>query len=165
MVIVGGGPIGTEMAQSFGRLGSHVTLVEGGDRILPKDDLDASSLVLDTLRQEGVTVLLGHRALRCEERSLIVEAEGKETALPFDEIVVAVGRRARLTGYGLEALGIDTGKPLALNDKLQTIYPNIFAAAMSRGHTSSPTLPPTRPGMPRSMPCSAPSDHFAPTIA
>jgi pyruvate/2-oxoglutarate dehydrogenase complex dihydrolipoamide dehydrogenase (E3) component/uncharacterized membrane protein YdjX (TVP38/TMEM64 family) len=128
MVIVGGGPIGTEMAQSFGRLGSHMTLVEGGDRILPKDDLDASSLVLDTLRQEGVTVLLGHRALRCEERSLIVEAEGKETALPFDEIVVAVGRRARLTGYGLEALGIDTGKPLALNDKLQTIYPNIFAA-------------------------------------
>ncbi len=128
MVIIGGGPIGTEMAQAFRRLGSQVTLVEGGERILLKDDPDASALILATLRREGVTVLLGHKALRCEGRSLVVEAGGKETPLPFDEIVVAVGRRPRLKGYGLEGLGIDTDQPLALNDKLQTIYPNIFAA-------------------------------------
>lgn len=128
MVIVGGGPIGTEMAQAFARLGSRVTLVEGGERILPKDDLEASELVLDTLRGEGVTILLGHKALRCEGKTLVAEAEGAETSLPFDEIVVAVGRRARLKGYGLEALGIDTDQPLVLNDKLQTILPNIYAA-------------------------------------
>ncbi|WP_300973836.1 FAD-dependent oxidoreductase [Sphingomonas sp. LHG3406-1] len=128
MVIVGGGPIGTELAQSFARLGSAVTLVEAGPRILPKDDADAADLILATLRQEGVTVLLGHKALRCEGRSLVVASDAGETILPFDEIIVAVGRRARLTGYGLESLGIDTGKPLALNDKLQTIFPNIYAA-------------------------------------
>jgi pyruvate/2-oxoglutarate dehydrogenase complex dihydrolipoamide dehydrogenase (E3) component/uncharacterized membrane protein YdjX (TVP38/TMEM64 family) len=128
MVIVGGGPIGTEMAQAFQRLGSHVTLVEGGDRILPKDDLEASALVLGTLRGEGVSVLLGHQALRCEGKSLVVASDGVETSLPFDEIVMAVGRRARLKGYGLEALGFDTDKPLVLNDKLQTVLPNVYAA-------------------------------------
>lgn len=126
LVIVGAGPIGTEMAQSFARLGSSVTLVEGGPRILPKDDAEAADLILDTLRKEGVTVLLGHKALRCEGKNLIVGSQAGEAALPFDEIIVAVGRRARLKGYGLEALGIDTDQPLALNDRLQTIYPNIY---------------------------------------
>jgi pyruvate/2-oxoglutarate dehydrogenase complex dihydrolipoamide dehydrogenase (E3) component/uncharacterized membrane protein YdjX (TVP38/TMEM64 family) len=128
MVIIGGGPIGTEMAQAFQRLGVAVTLVEGGERLLSKDDSEASALILDTLRGEGVTVLLGHKALRCEGRSLIVEGDGRETTLPFDEIVVAVGRKPRLKGFGLEALGIDTDKPLALNERLQTILPNIYAA-------------------------------------
>jgi pyruvate/2-oxoglutarate dehydrogenase complex dihydrolipoamide dehydrogenase (E3) component/uncharacterized membrane protein YdjX (TVP38/TMEM64 family) len=127
LVIVGGGPIGTELAQSFRRLGAEVTLVEGGDRILPKDDAEAAQLILDTLRAEGVQVLLGHQAKRCEGKTLIVASGSKETALPFDEIIVAVGRLARLEGYGLEALGIDTSQKLALNDKLQTIFPNIYA--------------------------------------
>ncbi|GAA3996873.1 FAD-dependent oxidoreductase [Sphingomonas humi] len=127
LVIVGGGPIGCELAQGFGRLGAKVTLVEGGDRILPKDDSEAAQLVLGALRSEGVDMLLGHKALRCEGKALIVAGEAGEKSLPFDEIIVAVGRRARLTGYGLEALGIDTGKPLALNDRLQTVFPNIFA--------------------------------------
>jgi pyruvate/2-oxoglutarate dehydrogenase complex dihydrolipoamide dehydrogenase (E3) component len=127
LVIVGGGPIGTELAQSFARLGSSVTLVEGGPRILPKDDVDASKLILETLRNEGVTVLLGHKALRCEGHCLAVGAEDGEKELPFDEIIVAVGRRARLEGYGLETLGIATDQPLALNDRLQTAFPNIYA--------------------------------------
>lgn len=127
LVIVGGGPIGCELAQSFHRLGAKVTLVEGGDRILPKDDSDAAQLVLDTLRSEGVEVLLGHKALRCEGKTLIVFDETSEKPLPFSELIVAVGRRPRLTGYGLEALGIDTSQPLTLNDNLQTIFPNIFA--------------------------------------
>jgi pyruvate/2-oxoglutarate dehydrogenase complex dihydrolipoamide dehydrogenase (E3) component len=127
MVIVGGGPIGSELAQSFARLGSAVTLVEGGPRILPKDDMEASELILATLRKEGVTVLLGHKLLRCEGRSVVLGSEGGETTVPFDEIIVAVGRRARLKGYGLEALGIDSDQPIALNDRLQTIFPNILA--------------------------------------
>jgi pyruvate/2-oxoglutarate dehydrogenase complex dihydrolipoamide dehydrogenase (E3) component/uncharacterized membrane protein YdjX (TVP38/TMEM64 family) len=127
LVIVGGGPIGTELAQSFQRLGSKVTLVEGGPRILPKDDVEASELVLEALRSEGVTLLLGHQALRCEGKSLVVVGENGEQVLPFDELIVAVGRRARLKGYGLETLGIDTDQPLAVNERLQTVFPNIFA--------------------------------------
>jgi pyruvate/2-oxoglutarate dehydrogenase complex dihydrolipoamide dehydrogenase (E3) component/uncharacterized membrane protein YdjX (TVP38/TMEM64 family) len=134
LVIIGGGPIGTEMAQAFRRLGSTVTLVESGPRILPKDDPEASELVAETLRREGVNLLLGHRALRCEGRCLVVGSDGGETALPFDEIIVAVGRHARLTGYGLEELGIDTGQPLVLNERLQTIYPNIFACGDVAGN-------------------------------
>jgi pyruvate/2-oxoglutarate dehydrogenase complex dihydrolipoamide dehydrogenase (E3) component/uncharacterized membrane protein YdjX (TVP38/TMEM64 family) len=127
LVIVGGGPIGTEMAQAFARLGSHVTMVEAGPRLLPKDDGDAAELVTATLREEGVSVLLGHKALRCEGSNLVVTDGSAEAVLPFDEIIVAVGRHARLKGYGLEELGIDTDRPLALNDRLQTIFPNIFA--------------------------------------
>jgi pyruvate/2-oxoglutarate dehydrogenase complex dihydrolipoamide dehydrogenase (E3) component/uncharacterized membrane protein YdjX (TVP38/TMEM64 family) len=127
LVIVGGGPIGTEMAQAFARLGSAVTLVEAGSRILPKDDEEASALILDTLRKEGVEVRLGHKALRCEGRCLVTAGESGELSLPFDEIIVAVGRRPRLKGYGLEKLGIDTDQPLALNERLQTIFPNIYA--------------------------------------
>jgi pyruvate/2-oxoglutarate dehydrogenase complex dihydrolipoamide dehydrogenase (E3) component/uncharacterized membrane protein YdjX (TVP38/TMEM64 family) len=128
MVIVGGGPIGTEMAQAFARLGAEVTQVEGGPRILSKEDEDVSDFIADTLRSEGVKVLTGHEAVRCEGKALIVRSGGVETAIPFDEIVVAVGRKARLSGYGLEELGIDTDRTVITNDYLETVYPNIFAA-------------------------------------
>jgi pyruvate/2-oxoglutarate dehydrogenase complex dihydrolipoamide dehydrogenase (E3) component/uncharacterized membrane protein YdjX (TVP38/TMEM64 family) len=128
LVIVGGGPIGTEMAQAFARLGSQVTQVDAGPRILPREDEEVAAFIADVLRREGVTTLTGHKALRCEGKTLVVGSDAGETALPFDEIIVAVGRRARLKGYGLEELGIDTGKPLELTDRLQTIYPNIFVA-------------------------------------
>jgi pyruvate/2-oxoglutarate dehydrogenase complex dihydrolipoamide dehydrogenase (E3) component len=128
MVIVGGGPIGTEMAQAFARLGAEVTQVEGGPRILSKEDEDVSGFIADTLRSEGVNVLTGHEAVRCEGKTLIVRSEGVETPLPFDEIIVAVGRKARLSGYGLEELGIETDRTVVTNDYLETVYPNIFAA-------------------------------------
>jgi pyruvate/2-oxoglutarate dehydrogenase complex dihydrolipoamide dehydrogenase (E3) component len=128
LVIVGGGPIGTEMAQAFARLGSQVTQVDAGPRILPREDEEVSAFVADVLRREGVTILTGHRARRCEGKTLVVASPAGETALPFDEIIVAVGRHARLTGYGLEELGIPTDKTVVVNDTLQTIYPNIFAA-------------------------------------
>ncbi len=127
LVIIGGGPIGTEMAQAFCRLGASVTVVEGGPRILPKDDEDAAALVADTIAREGVTLLTGHKALRCEGKALVVAGPKGERILPFDEIIVAVGRHARLKGYGLEELGIDTNQPLALSDSLQTVFPNIYA--------------------------------------
>jgi pyruvate/2-oxoglutarate dehydrogenase complex dihydrolipoamide dehydrogenase (E3) component/uncharacterized membrane protein YdjX (TVP38/TMEM64 family) len=127
LVVVGGGPIGTEMAQAFARLGSQVTQVDAGPRILPRDDKDASAFVADVLQREGVTILTDHRAVRCEGKTLVVASDAGETALPFDEIIVAVGRHARLTGYGLEELGIPTDRPLALSERLETLYPNIYA--------------------------------------
>ena len=128
IVIVGGGPIGTEMAQSFARLGAEVTQVENGDRILPREDEEVSAFITATLRADGVTILTNHQAMRCEGKTLIARSPSGETALPFDEIIVAVGRKARLTGYGLEELGIETDRTVVTNDYLETLYPNIFAA-------------------------------------
>ena len=127
IAIVGGGPIGTEMAQAFARLGARVTQIEHGPRLLPREDEEVSALVADFLREEGVDVRTGHEAVRIEGKTLILRAGGEESELPFDEIIVAVGRRARLTGYGLEALGIETGRTLEVNDWLETSYPNIYA--------------------------------------
>jgi pyruvate/2-oxoglutarate dehydrogenase complex dihydrolipoamide dehydrogenase (E3) component/uncharacterized membrane protein YdjX (TVP38/TMEM64 family) len=127
LVILGGGPIGTELAQAFARLGSSVTQVEAGPRVLPKEDAEVSCFVAGVLEREGVTILTGHEALRCEGRALIARTGAEEVALPFDEIIVAVGRRARLDGYGLEELGIAADRTLTVSDTLQTAYPNIFA--------------------------------------
>ncbi len=127
LAIVGGGPIGVEMAQAFARLGSDVTLVEAGERILPKEDPDAAALIAGILKGEGVRLLTGHAAARCEGKTLIARCGGDETAIPFDDIIVAVGRKPRLTGYGLEELGIETDRPLETNGWLETLYPNIYA--------------------------------------
>ncbi|HWH18147.1 MAG TPA: FAD-dependent oxidoreductase [Allosphingosinicella sp.] len=127
LVVIGGGPIGTELAQAFARLGSQVTQVEAGPHILPKEDEEVSTLIAEILKGEGVNVLTGHEAVRCEGRTLIVRAGGKEFPLPFDDIIVAVGRKARLQGYGLEELGIEADKTMVTNDYLETLYPNIFA--------------------------------------
>ena len=128
MVIIGGGPIGTEMAQAFRRLGAEVALVEGGPRILPREDAEVSAHLAGVLSAEGVDVLTGHQALRCEGKVLVTRSGDAERSLPFDEIIVAVGRKARLTGYGLEELGIPTERTLETNDYLETLFPNIFAA-------------------------------------
>ncbi len=128
IVIVGGGPIGTEMAQAFARLGAQVTQVEHGPRILPREDQEVSDFVAATLAAEGVTILTGHEAVRCDGKTLITRSGEGESAHPFDEIIVAVGRKARLTGYGLEELGILTDRTVVTNDYLETLYPNIFAA-------------------------------------
>ena len=127
LVIVGGGPIGTELAQAFTRLGSKVTQIEAGPRILPNEDEEVSAFIADILRGEGVDVRTGHEAVRCEGKALIVKSGDQETAIAFDELIVAVGRKARLSGYGLEKLGIDTGKTVIVDETLKTLYPNIFA--------------------------------------
>lgn len=115
------------MAQAFARLGSAVSLIEAGPRILPNEDEDVSVFMADVLRQEGVDVRTSSEAVRCEGKSLIVQSGGAEHPIAFDDIIVAVGRKARLSGYGLEALGIETGKTLVVDDTLKTLYPNIFA--------------------------------------
>jgi pyruvate/2-oxoglutarate dehydrogenase complex dihydrolipoamide dehydrogenase (E3) component len=105
-----------------------VTQVEGGPRILDKEDEEVSAFIADILRGEGVDIRTGHEAVRCEGRTLITRVGEEEVSFPFDEIIVAVGRKARLSGYGLEELGIETDRTVITNDYLETVYPNIFAA-------------------------------------
>ena len=132
LVVLGGGPIGCELAQSFARLGSQVTQVEMGARILVREDADVSELAKASLEADGVQVLTGHKALRCEmvngEKTLVVEHAGLEHRIVFDQLLCAVGRVARLQGYGLEELRIPTHRTVNTNEYLQTIYPNIYAA-------------------------------------
>ncbi|MBS98348.1 MAG: pyridine nucleotide-disulfide oxidoreductase [Oceanospirillaceae bacterium] len=131
LVVLGGGPIGCELAQAFARLGSRVTVVQRAERVLPREDDDVSALALKGLENSGVEVLLNTRAVRCEQDSggetLVVEREGSEQPLAFDYLIVAVGRSARLSGYGLEQLGIDTTQTITTNEFQETRFPHIYA--------------------------------------
>jgi len=132
LIVLGGGPIGCELAQAFARLGSDVTQVEMADRLLVREDPEVSEAARAALAASGVRVLTSHKALEVDLReagkSLVVESAGTRTSIEFDEILVAVGRSARLTGYGLENLGIETSRTISTNEYLQTRFPNIFAA-------------------------------------
>lgn len=132
IVVLGGGPIGSELSQAFARLGAKVSQVERGKRILAREDEEVSEFARAAQTASGVAVLTGHTALRLEvmggEKHIVVEADGRERSIVFDALIVAVGRKARLSGYGLEDLGIDTDKTVVTDDYLATVYPNIFAA-------------------------------------
>ena len=132
IVVLGGGPIGCELSQALARLGARVQQVEMAPRIMMREDPEVSELARQALQADGVQVLVSHKALRCERdgdsRAIVVEHDGKEIRLEFDALIVAVGRSARLTGYGLEELGIPTSKTVDTNEYLQTLYPNIYAA-------------------------------------
>ena len=132
MIFLGGGPIGCELAQSFSRLGANVTQVEKHSRLMRQEDLEVSQIARESLTASGVEVLTEHSAKRCEIRDgtkyLVVEHHGAEIALAYDVLICAVGREARLTGYGLEELGVDTAGTVVTNQYLQTIFPNIYAA-------------------------------------
>ncbi len=134
LLVLGGGPIGSELTQAFARLGSTVTQVEMGSRLLAREDIEVSDLVLRSFLADGVDVRLEHKALRFEveggEKILIAEHRGSEVKIAFDMLLCAVGRSARVTGFGLETLGIGLAKTrtVEINDRLQTKYPNIFAA-------------------------------------
>ncbi|MBU2870094.1 bifunctional TVP38/TMEM64 family protein/FAD-dependent oxidoreductase [Colwellia sp. E2M01] len=136
LVVLGGGPIGSELAQSFARLGSNVTQIEMADRIMIKEDLEVSTFAHQALSESGVNILTSHQALRCETREgkkyIIVkrlkENGEQEIEIEYDELLCAVGRSARLKGYGLEELGIETNRTVVTNEYLETLYPNIYAA-------------------------------------
>ena len=132
IVVLGGGPIGCELSQAFARLGAAVTQVEMGPRIMVREDPEVSELARQALQADGVQVLSGHKALRCERsgdtKAIIVEHAGQERRIEFDALICAVGRVARLSGYGLEELGIPKGRTIETNEYLQTLYPNIYAA-------------------------------------
>jgi pyruvate/2-oxoglutarate dehydrogenase complex dihydrolipoamide dehydrogenase (E3) component/uncharacterized membrane protein YdjX (TVP38/TMEM64 family) len=138
IVVLGGGPIGCELAQALARLGSEVTVVESGPRVLPREDADVSEVVAHAMTADGVNLRTGHKALRCEQtpvagsstpqHSLVLQApDGTEHTVEFDELVCAVGRKARLTGYGLETLGIPASRTVDTNEYLQTLIPHIYA--------------------------------------
>ena len=154
LVVLGGGPIGSELTQCFARLGSQVTQVEMLPRIMIREDPEISDMVLQQFRKEGVNVLLNHKAQRFAiengEKVLYCEKSG-ETAggmvrIPFDALLCAVGRVANTTGYGLEELGIPVTKTrtVEVNEFLQTKYPNITACGDVAGpyqftHTAAHT--------------------------
>ena len=140
LIIVGGGPIGCELSQAFARLGSNVIQVQRGAQLLNKEDIEVAQYAKECLEADGVRVLLNRDAISCQRGSSNINADqtvksltvkdkqGVETTIEFDEIIIAVGRQARTTGYGLENLGIDTDGTIVTNDYLETKFPNILAA-------------------------------------
>lgn len=132
LLILGGGPIGCELAQAFARLGSSVTLVQRNARLMPKEDTEVSEWVKQALVADGVRVLTD-----CDTRQLAPTSTGIRLAvnqddttliLEADTLLLALGRRARLQGFGLTALGITTERTVTTNEYLETLYPNIYAA-------------------------------------
>lgn len=132
LVVLGGGPIGCELAQCFARLGSQVTLVQRAERVLIREDIEVSEFARKSMERDGVTVCTGHSAVRCVQddngKALIAQQGETEKRLDYDILICAVGRSARLSGYGLEELGIPAEKTVMTNEYLETLYPNIFAA-------------------------------------
>jgi pyruvate/2-oxoglutarate dehydrogenase complex dihydrolipoamide dehydrogenase (E3) component/uncharacterized membrane protein YdjX (TVP38/TMEM64 family) len=133
LVVLGGGPIGSELAQCFARFGSQVTQVEMLPRLLIREDPEISELVAKRFRDEGITVMVDHKAkaVRVEngEKVLVVEHAAQERSIAFDALLCAVGRVPNTAGYGLEDLGIRLApsKTIETNEFLQTNYPNIYA--------------------------------------
>jgi len=131
LVVLGGGPVGCELAQSFARFGSKVTLIEMASRIMSREDVDVSEHVEERFKQDGMQVLTRHKALKIEpsEKILICENQGQQIKIPFDEIIVALGRKANVTGFGLQELGIEiSNKGTVVADEFlrTTNYPNIY---------------------------------------
>ena len=138
LLVLGGGAIGCELAQSFSRLGSDVTLVEMADQLLIREDKDAADLVLNSFKQDSVNVLLSHRATKFESvtaengeriQRVYLDLNGQEVIVEFDAVMLALGRVANVQGFGLEELGITTTArgTVEVNEYLQTQYQNIFA--------------------------------------
>ena len=133
LLVLGGGPIGCELAQAFARFGAQVNQVELADRLLMREDDDVSAYVRQCLETDGVRVLTGHKAVAIEHddgaKTLVCEVGKEKVRLPFDAILVAVGRTPRTQGYGLEELGIPVtkAKTIETDEYLQTLYPNIYA--------------------------------------
>ncbi|MDO9624774.1 MAG: FAD-dependent oxidoreductase [Pseudomonas sp.] len=135
LLVLGGGPIGCELAQAFQRLGSQVIQVERGGRLLPREDADASAAVMDSLRADGVDLRLRHQAERFEmvngEQRMIARHldTGEEVTIAFDGLLLALGRVANVTGYGVEELGLTvrTNGTLETDEYLATRLPNVYA--------------------------------------
>lgn len=131
LVVLGGGPIGTELTQAFARLGSHVTQVEMAPRLLMKEDPEVSEAVVTSLRADGIDVRLGSRAVAVERLhdgyELVIETNDLHERIGFDHILVAVGRQARVNTCGLENIGVVTERTVVVDGFLRTNFPHIFA--------------------------------------
>jgi pyruvate/2-oxoglutarate dehydrogenase complex dihydrolipoamide dehydrogenase (E3) component/uncharacterized membrane protein YdjX (TVP38/TMEM64 family) len=150
LLVLGGGPIGCELAQAFARLGAAVTQVEQAPRLMTREDPEFAELVSRRLRDDGVDVRTGHTALRVEREGdakvLVAGHAGGEVRLPFDQVLVAVGRVANTAGYGLEALGIPVTpqRTVEVDEFMRTPFPNVYACGDVAGpfqftHTAAHT--------------------------
>jgi len=128
LVVLGGGPIGSEMAQGFARLGAEVTLIEMAPQILIREDEEVIKLVTEKFTKEGIKVLANHKAKEFKDNTLICEYEGKDVEVAFDKVIVALGRSANTSGFGLEELGVSLrgNKTIDANPFLQTNIPSIY---------------------------------------
>ena len=133
LVILGGGPIGCELAQSFQRLGSEVTQVEMLPRLMIREDEEVSAFVQKQFANEGVQVLCEHKAVEFKhidgQKSLLCEHQGDIIELEFDQVLIAVGRAARLKGFGLQELEVPVSKrrSIEVNEFMQAGYPSLYA--------------------------------------
>lgn len=140
LAVLGGGPIGIELGQSFARFGSKVTILESSNRILIKEDEEVSLLMEKLLHEEGVELLTGHKVVKAHKnengvKTLTVEADGKAFEIEVDEILAAAGRRPNLDGLGLENAGVEfDSKRIKTNSYLQTSAKHIFAAGDVAGN-------------------------------
>jgi dihydrolipoamide dehydrogenase len=148
LVVLGGGPIGCELAQAFSRLGSDVSQVEMGPQIMGREDPDVAEFMRKRFESEGVNVLTEHKAkavvVENGGNTLICEHNGQDVRIPFDKILVAVGRKAHTKGFGLEDIGValDADGTISTDEYLRTRVPNIFCAGDAAGpyqftHTAS----------------------------
>ncbi len=133
LAIIGGGYIGCELAQTFQRLGSQVTLLQRGARILEKSDSDASNLLQQVFVNQGINVILNAQVQRVEkqgtEKLIYYSVDDNYQSIPVDEILVGVGRSPNIEGLNLDSVGVDTDrkKGILVNDYLQTSNPRIYA--------------------------------------
>jgi len=133
LLVLGGGPIGSELAQCFQRLGAQVSLVQKGPRILAREDHEAADLVMESFKRDGMNVLVDYSAeefvIDGDRKFLVCDHHGKKMQVEFDEVIVALGRKANLKGFGLEELEVAISKQgtVAVDPFLRTNYPNIFA--------------------------------------
>lgn len=133
LLVLGGGPIGSELAHAFARLGSKVTQVERGERLLSKEDADVASVVMKQFEADGIDVRLNHSAaefcIENGEKVACCDHEGERVKIPFDQVLVAVGRAANTSGLNLERIGVDTlpNGTVPVEEDMSLRYPNVFA--------------------------------------
>ena len=133
LIVIGGGPIGCELAQSFARLGSQVSIIQKAKGLLPRDDVDAAAILKSQFEDEGISLFLGSTILQAERsatgKAVVFDRGNGLERVEGDEVLVATGRAPNIEGLGLETAGVEAGsKGIVVNERLRTSNPNIYAA-------------------------------------